>query len=207
MKEELPSMTKSPSTLKDKIAFVISRIFDIPIILPPMLILAVWKANLDKQESLLWLLVGVVFLLIIPGIYFLYQLQSGGLSDWDLTQRQERNSVYLVSGVSWATMFVITKIYDGPLILKSFIVTGLAVGLISFLINFRWKISLHTASTTMSAIFLGIVVSPWWYLALLIVPLVAWARLEMDKHTLPQLYFGALLAGILTYLIFRYYGF
>jgi membrane-associated phospholipid phosphatase len=66
-------------------------------------------------------------------------------------------------------------------------------------ITLRWKISVHTAAaagaTTVAWALLGTALPfP------LTVPLIAWARIRLDRHTLPQTLVGALL-GFIVFLM------
>ncbi len=49
------------------------------------------------------------------------------------------------------------------------------------------KISVHLGAWATHWMFLGIVISPWWWLMLLLTPAVAWSRLRLVHHTRTEL--------------------
>jgi membrane-associated phospholipid phosphatase len=69
-------------------------------------------------------------------------------------------------------------------------------------INFWWKISLHTAFAAASVTVLTIVYGLSGALAVMLVPPVAWARIELEHHSPAQAAAGALLATVIVLAVF-----
>jgi membrane-associated phospholipid phosphatase len=91
-------------------------------------------------------------------------------------------------------------LFDGP---KSFLIifsAALSLTLVELLITVWWKISGHVSTVafgvTMATGFLGTWASP----LLLLIPLVAWARVKVGAHTITQTLAGGL-AGIVASLL------
>ena len=79
------------------------------------------------------------------------------------------------------------------------IVIGLMISvLIASLINLRLKVSIHVATVTALLFTLAIVYQGYYYVTLLLIPLVAWSRLRIKRHTLPETIVGACFGILLS---------
>jgi membrane-associated phospholipid phosphatase len=77
----------------------------------------------------------------------------------------------------------------------------MAITLILLLVTLRWKISGHTTAMSSLAMLCWLLIGPAAAPMMLSVPLVAWARVRLRRHTLAQTLAGAAL-GTLTSLAF-----
>jgi len=73
-------------------------------------------------------------------------------------------------------------------------------------INLRWKISLHTAFITALATVLYILYGLISVITVVLIPLVAWSRIELKQHTIVQVITGALLGNIILVVVFYFMG-
>jgi membrane-associated phospholipid phosphatase len=73
-------------------------------------------------------------------------------------------------------------------------------------INFLWKISLHTAFAAASVTVLTIQYGSIGALTAMLIPPIAWARIELEQHSLTQAVAGALLAGLIVVIVFHFFG-
>jgi membrane-associated phospholipid phosphatase len=65
-----------------------------------------------------------------------------------------------------------------------------------YLITFYWKISLHTSINMIGITFINMATG-WHYIWLYaLIPVVAWSRLKLEKHTPAQLFWGAVIPYI-----------
>jgi len=129
-------------------------------------------------------------------------LRNGKLDDFYITIREQRTRIYLF-GCFCALVSCITLIYlKAPLILVAAFTTGLSTAFIFTLINLWWKISLHTALVAASATVLVLLYGWMAAATLALVPLTAWARIELESHSLAQVVSGALLAALIVVVMF-----
>ena len=79
---------------------------------------------------------------------------------------------------------------------------GAAITTVLLVVTLRWKISLHTAITAAFVVLAVVAAGPGalWLAAL--VPLVAWSRLHLGRHDLPQTIAGTFVGGGMTVLAF-----
>lgn len=149
--------------------------------------LTVWHPTWFGASILLW--AGFV---AAPGLLLAVGRRAGVWSDWDVTQLRERRTympgVAIFSGATaWAAW---TFRFPSPLrLVASAIFVWL---LVSTIIGFWWKISLH-AGGTMGILLLALyLIGPFGALAVVWVPpLVAWSRLALSRHSPAQVVAGA----------------
>jgi membrane-associated phospholipid phosphatase len=84
--------------------------------------------------------------------------------------------------------------------------TVLALVVINTLITIRWKVSQHVssmaASTALMTAVLGVAALP----VMLLVPVVAWARVKVGAHTVMQTIVGGATGIMVSLLVLRLYG-
>lgn len=140
----------------------------------------------------------VVFSIIIPVIGFLvYFFIKQDFSDVFMKNQKNRPVPYLICLFSYLIMILVFNKHE-YLYMYSYCLVGAFVALFFvFLINFSWKISIHT--TALGAVFvLGIFYSictstnPYWFFVviLLISGLVGSSRIYLKSHSLSQVISG-----------------
>jgi len=135
----------------------------------------------------------VILVVIVPTLYVYTLLKRGKIETFHIPNRQNRKGVYLVIIASNIVGVIVMLIMDAPFLLLAFGIMGVMQSTLLFLVNMYWKISGHT--TAISGLSVFIVAALGWSMSpvLMIVPLVAWARIRTQSHSLWQT-----VAGILT---------
>jgi hypothetical protein len=83
------------------------------------------------------------------------------------------------------------------------LVAALAIGLAAvLLVTLVWKLSIHAAVVSGAITLLLVVFGPWSLVAAPLVPLVCWARVAVQAHTVPQTVAGAALGATVTLVVF-----
>lgn len=184
--------------MKQKIARVVSDILFNPGVLAIIiLIVAVLKSNIPEITMYCWLIAVIVLNGIIPGLFYLFFTSRGYVFDTreqNMKIRKERIiifSVFLALVTLELLILVSTHIYQPLLAVFAGGIITLVVGSI---ITYFWKISVHSAMTTFFVAML-VIIFGWqvWY-AIVLIPIVWWSRLVLNRHTLLQLFFGFLLS-------------
>jgi membrane-associated phospholipid phosphatase len=85
--------------------------------------------------------------------------------------------------------------FDGPRRLLAAFLAALILVVLNLLITTRWKISLHVSNIAGTATLVAVTYGVGASLLLLLIPLVAWARIKIGAHTLWQALAGALLGS------------
>jgi membrane-associated phospholipid phosphatase len=188
------------------LAQVISFLFNPILLLVFVPLLLVYKTTGNVVLSLAWTGYTMIFLLIMV-FFIIYGVHKKIFTDMDVSKRTQRPLLFVVCLVIgllylWGLFFL-----NGPKILM-IIVIGLMVSvLLASLINFRLKVSIHVATVTALLFTLAIVYQGYYYVTLLLIPLVAWSRLRIKRHTLPETIVGACFGVLLSlglYLLVKY---
>ncbi|HSV31497.1 MAG TPA: hypothetical protein VLH40_05670, partial [Atribacteraceae bacterium] len=149
-------------------------------------------------EAAGYFLIGVSFIAVGPAVLILLLKHARMISDLDLSDRRERFKPYLMF-VGLNTLSLVIYVLEGapkPLlgVTASYVTVTLAGGIIS---NY-WKISMHLAGIAGPVTALTMVVHPLLAVFYLLCVPVGWARLFLNKHTVPQVIWGSLFSAALT---------
>ena len=166
-----------------KIATVISRIFD------PFIMLAVACIVLLSHTRVF--MPAFICIVGVPFVLFVVAVKTKFVSDWDVSNREERPKLFwpltvieIISIVVFQLWFLIPMI--------------VAFAGFSFITHF-WKISGHAMAAALATGILVVTLGWGGWPVLLVVPLVGWSRVVRKNHSLLQVIAGALYAWIFVY--------
>ncbi|MBV8365304.1 MAG: hypothetical protein JO194_02295 [Candidatus Eremiobacteraeota bacterium] len=152
-----------------------------------------------------WVLsaVSVTLFTVAPLLCLLLLYVTGRISDFDMSDRFEREKIFLVIVVIdllTAIAFTVAKV---PVQIVAIAWGYWATALVIMIITRYWKISTHAFGIAgpFAVMFVLFKLQPLPYVPL--VPLVCWARVYLRAHTLAQVVAGALVAVASTLVFFR----
>ena len=151
------------------------------------------------------------FILIAVGILpvfsaVIYLIRKGKLNGIFTSVRRQRTRIYLMAGVCAATGYAILVYFKAPLTLQAAFASGFCGAVIFLVVNLWWKISLHTAFMT-ALVTVAVILYGWIaVIAAVSVLLIAWARIELKHHSPAQVFVGALLAVLIVFSAFHFFG-
>ncbi len=151
-----------------------------------------------------WALISIALSVLPVFLVIVYLVRTGRLDAVFTIVRGQRTKVYLLAGVCAFTGFIVLTYLKAPSILVAGFAAGLSTAVIFMCINLWWKISLHTAFVTASATALVMLYGWIAVITLALVPLTAWARIELKHHSLAQAAIGALLAALIVVVVFSF---
>ncbi len=196
-----PKIVAEPATIPlngrlDEVAQRLSRIFH-PVYLSIVNVLLVGLFGLDSWlQGLLWACL-VIALQLVPGIvFFTVRMRQGAYSDSDVSQRHQRHELYIFGLVNMVLCLFVLDMLAAPLPLRVLIVGALVIGLVGFVVNLFWKISVHATSVGTTATLATIYVLPLGILLWVCALLVGWARVRTRNHTPLQVAAGLTLAAV-----------
>lgn len=161
-----------------RFAIFISRIFD------PIVVLSITTLVVSPQHALVLFL----FLVLPPTAALLWALRSKKVKSIDVSDRHERIKVLTaIMLFLLVDFFILQKLHISSLIFLYTMFLFWFAGF--FLITLVYKISGHVGIATLVGLL-------WWPL-LFAVPLVAWSRIVLKRHTK-----GEVVAGFLYSLLF-----
>ena len=195
------------NTFTDCLAFIISAVFSPYVTAMVFVVAIIFNYSENLGQFLPWMITFLVFGLLIPGLYCLWLIETGQITDYHISKLAERRKPFIAAGLS-ALVGTIILIYMGaarPVVVMAVVYTvnTMVVALISQV----WKISIHTALfsaiVTVAIILFGPV---WGWCYLILIPL-SWSRIHRKRHTILQAVAGAMLAFILTTVVFWLFGY
>lgn len=193
-----------------RLANAISYILN-PLIFPPIAFALIEAHFGAGPAAIAWTFgVSVVFFCLVPLFYVLGMVRRGRAESLEVRQQERRWSAFLVSLASYAIgALLLWKTVEGPALplIASFAALFPINTAVLLLINLRWKISIHMTSL---AGFVGVLLftaaTVWRDLPagveaaltlatvgplVLLVPLLMWARVRVEAHTVGQVWAGA----------------
>jgi membrane-associated phospholipid phosphatase len=151
----------------------------------------------DGKDAWLWAFFFITFAVVIPVLFIVWQLQRGRLTDFHLRVRKERFVPMMVQLVSLAGAIILMAVFSTPGLLLMTAIWGASLTAFLLLITLFWKISGHSTAAASFAVFMfiyyGYILTP----VFILIPVVAWARVRIKRHTVAQV-----LAGTITGLVF-----
>ena len=191
--------------MKRKLAWLISRVFE-PVWEVPLL---VWlTVDYSVQAGSRARILEYLFFIdiVLPGIFLFSLMKTDRVSDWDFTNRKEREKAYFFI-VGCHFIGILMAFFLGFDLLWKMLSVLWLITFVFMLINLYWKISVHAGVNALLMIFLNSLFG-WkmfaWMSMILI--LVLWARVKTRKHTVTQVMVGAALSMAIAELGFRFMG-
>jgi hypothetical protein len=204
--------TDEPIDFLDKVAKIIAIIFH-PLLMPVYGMAVIFSAPtlfgyLPFNIKKLLLLIMLVNNILLPLSLLPFFIHRNIISSWTISERKERNIPLIITTVLYcATSYIVFR-FPIPMFLKSFIFATTFLSLMVTVINFWWKISLHSVG---SGALIGLVfilslkmITPLdWYLfsAIIAGGLVLASRLKLNLHSPSQVWVG-LIAGFFGLTLF-----
>lgn len=186
----------SPNSWSEHLAHYISQIGSPPVIALLGLIFTI--VTIAMPGAWLW---GACYLLsavILPLLYILWLVHKGQVTDLDLHLREQRSKPFLVTMLGESIALLIMLLGQAPKPIVLLTCAALIQTLLIFFITLRWKISVHTSTAA------GITILIWSLSGhppaslVISIPLIAWSRIKLRRHTLAQTIAGTLL-GIIVF--------
>lgn len=173
------------------LAEAVSIIFGVPWIFIIGWVL-LFSSGLVKSQIIFMFIAFFILYFLVPTIYMLYSLKKGYIEDFDMTKRQERYGILSVLLVAHLMNLVLAFLYMTPEFIEKLLIVAIVYTTI-YLITFYWKISLHMSLNMVGITFINMATG-WHYIWLyVLIPLVAWSRLKLEKHTPAQLFWGSVI--------------
>lgn len=179
------------------LAKLISILFSPPLLGSVSLVLVGEK--LGGGSIWLWTALYGIGVIALPVLYVIYLMHTGEVSDFHITNRQERIKPLKVALALFFVSFLVFMAAGAPYVFQVFGLVGALQTAFMLLITTRWKISGHSAGAAGFAVLLSALYGPAALPVFLLIPLVLWARVYIDRHD-----FSQTLAGASTGLVFMF---
>lgn len=198
----LPVRPLVSSSFVTRMATWISHIFCPPLVgLATLLLIGGMVAS---PAGWLWVAVFCLATLALPTLYIYWLVRQGQVSDFHVPIQSERIRPLSFTLLTAIVAGLLAWWWAAPDLLRiiGFVNIGQALALL--IITLRWKISLHCLAVA-ELVTLCLYLMGMQALALLLfVPLVAWARVYLRRHTLGQTVAGTAMGALLIWLVMQY---
>jgi hypothetical protein len=197
--------TEESAEFTNRLAKIITVIFH-PLLMPAYGMLVIFSAPtlygyLPFNVKKLLLLIMVINNIMLPLSLLPFFYQRKIITSWSIEERKERYIPLILTTILYFTTSYIIFKFPIPLFLKAFIFSTAFLSLIVTIVNFWWKISLHSVG---AGALIGLILSlsikmttPLeWYLisAIIVAGVVLSSRLKLNHHNPVQVWTG-LFAG------------
>ncbi|MCC6384009.1 MAG: hypothetical protein LC117_09160 [Bacteroidia bacterium] len=134
---------------------------------------------------------------IAPVITALWLVQKGWIHSLEMAERKERSIPFLSTVIYYIACYLLIRLLPVPSIVASLILGGAFLIAVAFMINLKWKISIHLIGLgglsgliwITGEILIADIIG-YFILSLLAAGLVGWSRLFNEAHTPLQVYTG-----------------
>lgn len=201
---------------EDRIAKVFSTIFH-PLIIPTLGIFLLFQLNtyvnfsLSSEARRFIMLIVFINTALIPVISVLILKRAGYIKDLLLEERSERIFPLLIAAVMFFMTYYLLRQITLPTLVYYYVMGGTLLVLMTLIISFSWKISIHMVSLggltgflMTSSLLLRLDISLLIALAFLASGLTGASRLQLKAHTPAQVYTGYLLGVGVMLVLFVY---
>ena len=192
--------------MKKNLAKYISNILNQFLISFIIIILLTFESTNSISEALKWILISVALSVLPVLIVVIYLVRIHKLDGVFINPRRQRYKIYLLASTMAVIGCVIMLVSGAPRLLLATFIAGLAAIFTFMFINLIWKISLHTAFIAASVTILTIVYGLTGAWTVVLLPLVAWARIKLKLHSPAQVVAGTLLATAIVVIVFAGFG-
>ena len=145
---------------------------------------------------------------LIPIIIFSIFRRKNVISSFHMETKEERVYPYLITSIIYFLMYMLISQTSIPSIYSFFLICATILSLVLLFVNFRFKISAHTAGIGgVTGLLIGIAFRLNLDLTFLIIisiacaGLIGYARLKQNSHKPSEVYLG-FLAGVTIFLLF-----
>jgi len=200
--------TKLQSQKHTTLARLVSNLAN-PLVIPPIVLwILAWTGHLDFHETLSLIGISLVFFTAFPLISAIIYSADQRLWSLDFPDQSSRTPLYSTSTASTliGSVLVVT-LFDEPYLQASVTIFWINI-FVAFLLNFKWKISVHSSAITTGGFclllfsFFGTAGLPslltGLFLFVILLPLVGWARHQLEIHSISEIIGGISLGLILS---------
>ena len=155
----------------------------------------------NPLEVFTWLAVLMPLLVAPPLIYLFWLVRTGALQDIYMPDRATRVRPLTVLMVWLLICLGLIRYWTAPTVVEVFVLSSIVlVGILS-LVTFFWKISFHGATITAAATATVMMAGSSAWPVMLLVPLVGWSRVRLERHTPKQVIYGSLVGALIALIV------
>jgi hypothetical protein len=186
-------------------ARLVSDIVSPPVVWAVLALPVALQYSRSPQNAIFWALLYGFFISLLPIVYVAYQVKRGNITDIHMKERRERFRPLLVSIVCTMIVWWLLKVLGAPRAFPLLAMLSLIqIGVIA-MITLVWQVSMHMMSIAGAVVVIGGLFSTGTaFMVLPLVPLVAAARLNLQRHTPAQVVVGTLIGSVVPVMVLSF---
>lgn len=188
---------------KDKaLAKIISFVFGYPVLAPIDWFLVTWQLSSSIFEFRFWFLLGFSLIILVPLVFLRWEIKRGKIDGWDVESHRKGLWITFVGFLGLLLTSFLVFILSDSRSWHFIMLTALVLTLVMGLTRIFYKLSVHTALTTVSALLITYLFGFRFWPLFLLIPIAGWARLKLKKHSLAQVINSAFLVVLIYFIIY-----
>jgi membrane-associated phospholipid phosphatase len=167
---------------------------------PPLMAIvgiALGAQSISASSAWLWAFIFTLLSVLPPILYVVWLLRSGRITNFHLDVRSQRKGPLLIIVFNTFLVWMVLYIGGAPTLMLEIATAGLVLTCLVLMVTLRWKISGHCAAVAGLASLNWMLFGQETILIAFIVPVVAWSRIQLGRHTISQAVSGAVLGGVI----------
>lgn len=186
----------------NRAAFALSAIFS-----PPLVVCYGVAAIFPHVEDrMLWALLLVAVFVLPPVAYVLYMVAAGAASNFHLSKQAERFRPLKFMVINTAVGMLVFSRLGSPALVLDIILACLIALLAVYAATLNYKVSAHSASISSLSVIMYVLYGAPGAAAAALIPLVSWARVRLNAHTVYQTVAGVTIGGGVTFAVLAFKG-
>ncbi len=158
---------------------------------------------INDESALSWIALYIALSILPPTLYIMYLVRKGIVTDFHLNVRKERTKPFLIMTANTAVVFLVMLLLGAPKLILIVIATAVLQLFFMLLITLRWKISGHCTAVAGLVVLALALFGENLLPSTLLIPLVAWSRIRLKRHTPAQTVAGSFMgAAIVSTLLY-----
>lgn len=192
--------------MRRQIANLTSNILNPFLVSLAVILLLSFTSTSSISEALKWSLILITVSILPVFSVIVYLVRNQKLEGIFVSPRRQRNKIYLLASFCAVAGCIVILYLGAPLVLVVSLVAGLSAMIVFTCINLLWKISVHTAFVAASVTVVIVLYGSIGTVTAVLIPPIAWSRIELEHHSITQVVAGALLAALIVVVVFYLFG-
>jgi membrane-associated phospholipid phosphatase len=153
---------------------------------------------INDESALSWIALYIALSILPPTLYIMYLVRKGIVTDFHLNVRKERTKPFLIMTANTAVVFLVMLLLGAPKLILIVIATAVLQLFFMLLITLRWKISGHCTAVAGLVVLALALFGENLLPSTLLIPLVAWSRIRLKRHTPAQTVAGSFIGAVIV---------
>jgi len=176
-----------------------------PLLVAPLTfaLLLYYGSTVEASRKIIYFLIVIMAVVVIPLVQVVWLKNHGKTVSLDVPERMRRIIPFLVSVAGYLVAWGLLRRLESPKIVYVLMWIYAFNTLIATGITYYWKISIHGMAFGGPVAALGVAFSVQFFWLALIAPVIVYARVKLEAHTVWQVIAGLLMGFVLTYIQLR----